>query len=63
MISNYYEKQWFSVSDKRESLPRVLNIAALYHAILRSFISVPAPDDLRKEIREANDFAVAGLAD
>ena len=38
-------------------------MAALYHAPLRTVISVPAPDDLRKEIREANDFAVMGLAD
>ena len=38
-------------------------MAALYHALLRSVISVPAPDDLRKEIQETNDFAVVGLAD
>ena len=63
MISNYFETKWFSVSDKRESLPRVLNMAALYHALLRSVISVPAPYDLRKEIQEASDFEVVGLAD
>ena len=63
MICNYFEAKRFSVSDKRELLLRLLNMAALYHALLRSAISVPAPDYLRKEIREASDFEVAGLAD
>ncbi|MDC0220415.1 DUF4391 domain-containing protein [Gammaproteobacteria bacterium] len=44
VISSYFETQWFSVSDKREALPMVLNMTALYHALLRSIISVPARD-------------------
>ena len=42
VISDYFETQWFSVSDKREALPMVLNMAALYHALLRAIIPVPA---------------------
>ena len=30
---------------------------------MKPTFSKPAPDDLRKEIQEANDFAVVGLAD
>ena len=62
-MCNCFESVWYSVSDKRKPLPRVLNLAALYHALLRSVVAVPAPDDFRKEIQEASDFEVVGLAD
>lgn len=44
VISGYFETQWFSATDKRKDLPMALNMAALYQAILKSIISLPARD-------------------
>lgn len=44
VISGYFETQWYSASDKRKELPMVLNMAALYQAILKSIISLPVRD-------------------
>ena len=44
IVSSYFKTQWFSDSEKRKELPVVLNMAALYQALLKSIIPMPARD-------------------
>ena len=44
VISGYFKTQWYSASHKRKDLPMVLNMAALYQAILKGIISLPVRD-------------------
>ena len=44
VVSSYFETDWFGDSEKRKALPVVLNMAALYQALLKSIIPTPARD-------------------
>ncbi|MDC1502488.1 DUF4391 domain-containing protein [Gammaproteobacteria bacterium] len=68
VLSSYFETQWFNTSDDRKDLPIVLNMTALYHALLQSIIPLSAREGesigqlidrteiLRKKEREAENL-------
>lgn len=41
VLSSYFETEWFSDSEQRKELPVVLNMAALYQALLKTIIPMP----------------------
>lgn len=45
VVSGYFETEWFNDTEERKELPVVLNMAALYQAVIKTIIPLPARQD------------------